>query len=163
MKKVAGFTLVELIVSISIIAVLSTIGMAVFTNIAKNNRDQQRLRNLHTVKQALELYRNDLSYYPLESAFVLQTASQLVSPDDSTKVYLNTIPTDPISGRYYNYMAFDGSGARCSMVGQKCARFALCAKQEGSGVLPASNDCAFATPVANCGTSLVCDSGVASD
>jgi len=163
MKK-NGFTLVELLIVISIISILSTIGAVVYTSVVKNSRDQQRLKDLQTIKQALELYRSDISYYPAEGDFILKTALSLVSPSDATKVYLDPLPGDPVSSQNYVYLAFDSSGARCSTSGLKCTKFTLCAKKEGSGVLSdSSNICSTTTPTTSCGTSLVCNSGLSSD
>lgn len=49
-----AFTLVELLVVISIIAILSIIGLAIYTNIQKNARDAKRQADIGTIANAME-------------------------------------------------------------------------------------------------------------
>lgn len=51
-----GFTLVELLVVTSIIAVLSTIGITTYQEIQSKARDSVRKQDLNTLAIALELY-----------------------------------------------------------------------------------------------------------
>ena len=61
----SGFTLVELLVVISIIAVLSTIGLTIFSNVQKSARDSIRKSDLRTLATALELYSQQNGKYIL--------------------------------------------------------------------------------------------------
>ncbi|MDA1079414.1 MAG: type II secretion system protein [bacterium] len=57
MKKfVAGFTLIELLVVISIIGILSAIGMTAFTNAQKKARDATRIGDMKAYQKAYEQY-----------------------------------------------------------------------------------------------------------
>jgi prepilin-type N-terminal cleavage/methylation domain-containing protein len=62
--KSSGFTLVELLVAISIIAVLSAILLPNFMGARERARDAQRIQNLYSIKNALRLYYNDNQSYP---------------------------------------------------------------------------------------------------
>lgn len=53
MKK-SGFTLVELLVVISIIAVLSVIGLTIFGDVQKKNRDARRKADINSIADAME-------------------------------------------------------------------------------------------------------------
>lgn len=64
MIKKNGFTLVELLVTIAILGVLSSIAIVVFRGVTAGVRDSRRISDLQSIKQALELYRNDKHYYP---------------------------------------------------------------------------------------------------
>ena len=57
MKESAlGFTLVELLVVISIIAVLSVIGVTVFSGVQKSARDAKRRGDIDAISKALEVH-----------------------------------------------------------------------------------------------------------
>lgn len=49
-----GFTLVELLVVVSIIAVLAVIGITIFGSIQKNARDARRKADIDSISQAME-------------------------------------------------------------------------------------------------------------
>lgn len=88
-----GFTLVELMVVISIIAILSVIGITVFTNVQKGARDSKRREDVDAISKAYEVsYTN--RYRTLTAA---DFASGII-PQDSTK------------GDYFNVLSSDGSG-----------------------------------------------------
>ena len=61
-----GFTLVELMVVISIIAVLSSITLVAVSSTRQTARDGYRLAQIRQVKTALELYFNTHGYYPYD-------------------------------------------------------------------------------------------------
>src|SRR3989344_4750312 len=63
MKNI-GFTLVELLIVITIISTLSGIGFAVFGNATRNARDAKRKADLEQIRTALEMYKADNGRYP---------------------------------------------------------------------------------------------------
>lgn len=63
-KKNSGFTLIELMVVISLIAILSTIGWAEFSKGSAVSRDAERRGDLRELQTALELYKNEFGRYP---------------------------------------------------------------------------------------------------
>lgn len=112
-----GFSLIELLIAISIVAVLASLGLVVYTNIQKDSRDQRRMRDLKTVEQALEAYRSANGSYPPGDGNISTALTVLTG-----QKYLEDVPTDPLSARFYRY--------RCLSL--ECANFALCAQKEGS-------------------------------
>lgn len=60
-----GFTLVELMVSISIIAIISSVGLTTYKNAQVLSHDSKRKSDLHQIQVALELYYNNHKSYPL--------------------------------------------------------------------------------------------------
>ncbi len=83
-----GFTFVELIVVITIMIVITALGIVSFTGINKRSRDSRRISDLKKVSIALELYRQEVGYYPADPA-TLETD------------YIDGVPTDPKSFSYY--------------------------------------------------------------
>lgn len=106
-----GFTLVELLIVVAIIAILSTIGLVIYSGAQKAGRTAKRIGDMKAVQTALELYYQSTGKYP--EAAPLRTATGCgswtqVSPNDVIPVlspnYMHVIPTDP---------QMNGSGRSC--------------------------------------------------
>lgn len=60
-----GFTLVELMVSISIIGLLSSIALASLNSARLKGNDAKRISDLHQIQLALEIYYSVYGHYPV--------------------------------------------------------------------------------------------------
>lgn len=72
MKSSAGFTLVELLITIAIIAILTTVGAVSYGNVQMNARDSKRQAEIEAIAKALETSKAATSFtYPalLNSSF----------------------------------------------------------------------------------------------
>lgn len=89
-----GFTLLELLVVISIIAILITIGVTSFSTSQRKGRDSKRKSDIKEVQNALEQYYSVCSYqYPtIVSGNTFYKAVNCPTPPISI---LPTVPTDP--------------------------------------------------------------------
>lgn len=59
-----GFTMIELLVAIAIIAVLSAVGLTTFTGAQKKSRDARRTEDMNKVRDAAEQYFGVNNAYP---------------------------------------------------------------------------------------------------
>lgn len=59
-----GFTLIELMIGVSIIAVIAAVGLVSFSQAQKLGRDAKRKQDLRTIAVALELYKQKNGRYP---------------------------------------------------------------------------------------------------
>ena len=81
-----GFTLIELIIVISIIAILLGVAVPIFSIHLRHAHEAALKQDLHTLREAIDQYTQDKNKAP-------QTLQDLVSAG-----YLRVIPVDPFTG-----------------------------------------------------------------
>ena len=129
MKKQA-FTLVEILVVATIIAILAAGAAISYASFAKQSRDAKRKTDLEQIRGAIEMYRSNVSGYPTSIDF---TSCTMVALTDSVpNTYLSKIPNDPKCTTYiYNYIP---SPNGCNnTVGNYCSDYTLGAFLETGG------------------------------
>ncbi len=123
-KLKQGFTLIEMLVVISIIAVLTGLILANFNNARLRGRDAARKSDLRQIKSALRLFYNDFQQYPEDGSSdrILgcgngQLAADLSECDWGTgfvangNTYMKQLPQDPNPGVNFKYqMTATGDG-----------------------------------------------------
>jgi general secretion pathway protein G len=82
----SGFTLIELVVVMAVIALLLSIAAPRYYSSVEKSREAVLRENLALTRQALDKYYGDNGLYP-------ETLDQLVS-----KKYLRGLPLDPVTG-----------------------------------------------------------------
>ena len=87
MKKSKGFSLIELIVVITIIAVITAVGTVSFSTTNKKARDGRRLADLEKIRMSLEVMRQVGTTYPGSLPVLAPT-------------YLNAVPVGPSQDTY---------------------------------------------------------------
>lgn len=102
-----GFTIVELLIVIVVIAILATITIVAYNGIQQRARDSQRRADISTIVKALEMYYTDNGQYPpgLCTANCSINGGWSSTADGSWKnlasqlvpKYLSSLPADPIS------------------------------------------------------------------
>lgn len=105
MKRLnAGFTLAEIIVSVSIIAILASILYANLNQGGAQSRDAKRQADLRALQSAIELYKNDNGRYPEgcngalawsghAPTYACSGGGQYIV--DLAPKYIKTLPVDP--------------------------------------------------------------------
>ena len=112
----SGFTLVELLIVIIVIAVLAAIAIPKFVNSSERSKESSLHADLKLVRDAVELYHNDTTAYPSTLADLAATAAPAAGVDSSGAAltivaanwhgpYLATVPTDPVSLNGLTYSA----------------------------------------------------------
>lgn len=119
-SKISGFTLIELMVAMAILAVLSVIGLSNFRNAQIKARDGQRKADLQQLQRSLEMYYNDYSLYPTSSGGEIQVEGGSLSwktrttegsefIDDNETLYMKELVGDPLANPNYCYQSSGGS------------------------------------------------------
>jgi prepilin-type N-terminal cleavage/methylation domain-containing protein len=119
-KKINGFTLFELLVSISIIGIMTALATVSYAAAQKKARDARRVEDIKAVQVAAEQYYSQNAYvYPVNGSTTLPWKG-------GGQDILSAFPLDPKndfnSGYQYSYTPVSGSAAGSS--------YCVCAKVE---------------------------------
>lgn len=91
-KSQKGFTIVELLIVIVVIAILAAISIVAFTGVQQRARDTQRAANAKTVSDAFSAYNADKGYWPGNAAGASVTTTGV---QDALKAFTTVkIPDD---------------------------------------------------------------------
>lgn len=115
-KKVAGFTLIEIVIVIAIMGVVSAAVYSSFDKSKAKSRDQKRVSDISAIQLSLEQYFNRKGYYPT-------SLTELVTPTDpKDPKFLSEIPKDPVSNQPYTNNYFPMTRTQYS---DKCITYQL--------------------------------------
>lgn len=87
MKRNIGFTLVELMLVLFVVALLASIAAPVLTQTIRQARETTLKENLYVMRKAIDDYRADTGRYP-DSLSIL-----------TEKRYIRKVPVDPLTER----------------------------------------------------------------
>lgn len=82
----AGFTLIEMLVVFTILALLLTLATPRYLKTVESGKSKIQAQNLATLRDAIDKFRADQGRYPLQLEEIV------------TKQYLREVPLDPVSG-----------------------------------------------------------------
>lgn len=109
-----GFTLVELLVVIVVLAVLAAIVLPKFVGAGMRSRESALRGDLKLLRNAITLFHTDTSAYPASlSDLAATSAPEAGLAEDGTAKSINSgdwhgphvesVPNDPVSGNAFNY------------------------------------------------------------
>lgn len=107
-----GFTLVEILVVISIAALLSSILISSITSAREKSRDNQRIADLKEIQFALEVYRDVNGDYPSYTNGTILGEGGAIDTD-LAPFLVNAPVVDPSVGGSYHYF-YDSSRSQAS-------------------------------------------------
>lgn len=114
-KKQRAFTMIELLVSATVIILLTAAALVSFSQATISSRNAKRKADLETMRQALTLYKQDNAYYATTTSLNFNTLVNNLYEDE----YLSE-PTlqDPKNVNPYVYQAIcsANSGSNCTKV-----------------------------------------------
>lgn len=105
-QRIAGFTLIELIVAAAIMVILVAMAVPVTTKAIKRERERELRRDLWMLRDAIDRYKDAAD----RAAFQIKVGSEGYPPDLETLVngvdsngkklkFLRRIPIDPMTGK----------------------------------------------------------------
>jgi prepilin-type N-terminal cleavage/methylation domain-containing protein len=104
MKRLKGFTLIEIIIVIAIIALLMVAAFFLARGQFVKGRDARRKADIHKIQEAVEEYEKDHDCYPQPNLVVCNPGTGLVP-------YLSKVPCDFATGDNYYY---ENDNATCA-------------------------------------------------
>lgn len=121
MSKNKGFTLVELLVVMTIISLLAALIAGNYRNTRYKANDAKRKSDLKQVSNSLELFYSDYGFYPTGNA----NGEVVGCPYSTTPctwgtgqfssgatIYLSAVPKDPTSSQKYYYRVFGSNNQK---------------------------------------------------
>ena len=140
-KSKSGFTIVELLIVIVVIAILAAISIVAYNGIQARAKDGERLSEIRSIEKALALYYADEGTYPTcsNAPFVpggLRSACTAVTIAPSlVPKYISSFPTDPINtspSQYWYGIGYKKTGD-LTYAGVATADYITGAKLEAQG------------------------------
>lgn len=110
-KPKTGFTLVELLVVIVVLAVLAAIVLPKFMDSSARSKESALKSDLKLTRTAISLFQADIGIYPESLADLAESDVSKVKGKDGAVVaagdwhgpYLDSVITDPVSGQAFAY------------------------------------------------------------
>lgn len=131
LKRVAAFTLIEILVTIAIFAILVTLTGYVYASALSRSRDHQRISDLQSISNGLEQYYLDHKAYPSYGAnrnnlflakFQLERFADCtitsIGHEFMVPTYMSSIPEDP-----NNKFVLNGSLNSCDAVPNQAGQY----------------------------------------
>jgi prepilin-type N-terminal cleavage/methylation domain-containing protein len=124
-----GFTIVELLIVIVVIAVLATLPVAAYSGMQQRGRDTQRVSDMKAIVKGLEMYKTLNGSYPTPSTTNTIAGWEVSSINPGqflsalrTSGVMSTVPVDPtnnsttnVNGFLYRYYRYPAGTSGCDV------------------------------------------------
>jgi general secretion pathway protein G len=108
MSRTRGFTLVELLITVAIVALLASVAMPMSELAVQRNKEQELRQSLRELRQAIDNFKRaadegriekaaDKSGYPPTLAALVEGVPDKRSPQAAKMYFLRRIPRDPFA------------------------------------------------------------------
>ncbi len=96
-----GFSLIELLIVITIIGILAVVFLPKITSGPERARDAKRISDVADIANAIEMYKQDIGNYPIKGA--IANAEDFLPGVIGDYFDSGLVPEDPIDAQYYEY------------------------------------------------------------
>ena len=118
--KCGGFTLVELVITVAIVALLASVALPLAEVTVQRNKEKDLRVALREIRGAIDAYKRaadegtidkkaDESGYPPSLAVLVQGVDDKRKTDGSKVYFLRRVPADPVSGEDWGLRSYASS------------------------------------------------------
>jgi len=103
-----GFTILELLVVVAIIAMLFSAISVILTGVKERSRDAKRMSDMRELQKSLNLYFTERNRFPISTTEILITGSDPLSLELENAFFITEAPADPLypsSAFQYTYIS----------------------------------------------------------
>ena len=108
MKRARGFTLIEVVITAAIVALLASIALPLGELAVRRDKEQELRRSLREIRGAIDAYKRaadegriaraaDASGYPVKLAVLVEGVKDLKSAEERKIFFLRRLPRDPFA------------------------------------------------------------------
>lgn len=112
-----GFTLVELLITVAIVAILATVALPLAETTVQRGKEQELRRSLREIREAIDAYKRaydegaverklGASGYPPTLQALVDGVRDRRLPDETRIYFLRRVPRDPVSGEPWGLRSY---------------------------------------------------------
>ena len=116
--KARGFTLVELLITVTILALLASVAMPLAEVAVQRGKEKELRQSLREIRSAIDAWKRaaddgriekaaDASGYPPSLAALVDGVADKRKTDGTKLYFLRQVPADPMSGEEWGLRSYD--------------------------------------------------------